>query len=82
MKKTRTNFFTQSTTSLNYIKNERVQAILNMSKSDVFTEACEFLRKNSSSIELLRNGKLEKVLFYLPTYSNFLKSNLQNEYEV
>lgn len=53
-----------------------------MTKSEVFGEACDFFRKNSSSIELLRDGKLEKVLFYLPTYSNFLKSNLQNEYEI
>lgn len=62
--------------------DEKVEEILQMRKSKLFKEACSFFNSNSSSIELHRGGQLEKVLFYLPTYSKFLKPNLQKEYEV
>jgi hypothetical protein len=82
LKKSRTNFMSKSQKTGEFTVDEKVTEILQMNKSEAFAEACKFFRRHSSSIELLRDGKLEKVLFYLPTYSTFLKSNLQNAYEV
>ena len=53
-----------------------------LKNSEKFRLACKFFSDNSASIELLRDGKLEKINFFLPVYSGSLQSDVKEQFQV
>jgi hypothetical protein len=46
-------------------------------ETDLFLESGIFFARNSASIEVIRNGELERIVFYKVSFCNHLKKNIK-----
>ena len=46
-------------------------------ETDLFLESGIFFDRNSASIEVIRNGELERIVFYKVSFCNHLKKNIK-----
>jgi inositol 1,4,5-triphosphate receptor type 1/inositol 1,4,5-triphosphate receptor type 3 len=51
-----------------------------IAEQKVFQESVKFFAKNSASIEVLRNGNLERIVFYKLSYCNYLPKESKIEF--
>jgi hypothetical protein len=46
----------------------------------IFSESVQFFSKNCASVEVIRNGKLERIVFYKLSYLNYLPKETKTEF--